>query len=71
MTTVSKMIQNRFGKSASIQIRPFKGQYKAELVFDVGEFGVEGLVRTGLFLSEQEAVNALNRDLLHIMGEKS
>lgn len=70
MLTVSKMIQNRFGKSATIQIRPVKGQYKAELVFDVEEFGAEGLIRTENFLSEQEAVNALNRRLLHIMGEK-
>lgn len=70
MTTVSKMIQNRFGKTASIQTRLVKGQYKAELIFDIEEFGAEGLVRTGLFLSEQEAVNSLNKRLLHIMGDR-
>lgn len=71
MTTVSKLIQNRFGATASIQTRPTKNnRWKAELIFDVEEFGLEGLIRTSEFLTEEEAVKALNKKLLHIAGEK-
>lgn len=72
MFTVSKMIQNRFGKSATIQTRPTLDgkRWKAELIFDVEEFGVEGLVRTDAYANEELAVEALNTKLKHIMGER-
>lgn len=71
MFPVTKMIQNRFGLTSSVQTRVTKNRrWKAELVFDVEEHGLEGLIRTGEFLTEEEAVSALNKKLLHIMGEK-
>lgn len=68
MFETTKMIKNRFGDTASITTRLKNGMYKAELLFDLDPLGVEGLVRTGPYLSEQEAVNALNKKLSHIMG---
>lgn len=73
MYTTSKMIQNRFGKTATIQTRPSgksKNRWKAELIFDVEEFGLEGLIRTGEFLTEQESIDALNKKILHVMGDR-
>jgi len=72
MAEMPKLIRNRFGESATWDARQKPNKFfVAELVFDLSDGkGIEGLIRSAEFPSEEAALNSLEKHLRDILGEK-